>query len=124
LGFWALGMRGMMVTTQGEDFMQLAEAKGLRASRIFAKYAVRNAILPQTTGLALSLGHIVSGFILVEVVFSYPGIGGLLVQSIIQSDFFVLQGVVFGVIVSIAAVTFILDLIYPILDPRIRYVRA
>ncbi|MBI4306897.1 MAG: ABC transporter permease, partial [Chloroflexi bacterium] len=98
LGFWALGMRGMMVTTQDDDFMQLAEAKGLRASRIFVKYAVRNAILPQTTGLALSLGHIVSGFILVEVVFSYPGIGGLLVQSIIQSDFFVLQGVIFGVI--------------------------
>lgn len=121
LGLWALQMRGMMVTMQGEDYMTMAEAKGLRGSRIFTRYAVRNALLPQVTGLALAMGNIVSGFILVEVVFSYPGIGGLLVQSIIQNDFFVLQGVILVIIVAIAVATFIVDLLYPVLDPRIRY---
>ena len=121
LGLWALQMRGMMVTMQGEDYMTMAEAKGLRGSRIFTRYAVRNALLPQVTGLALAMGNIVSGFILVEVVFSYPGIGGLLVQSIIQNDFFVLQGVILVIIVAIAVATFIVDLMYPVLDPRIRY---
>ena len=124
LGFWALGMRGMMITMQGEDYMALAEAKGLRGSRIFLRYAVRNALLPQATGLALSLGTFVSGFILVEIVFSYPGIGGLLVQAIIQNDFFVLQGVIFIIIFAIALATLVLEIIYPLLDPRIKYGKA
>src|ERR1019366_4140527 len=74
-GGWALGMRGMMVTTMGEDYVTFAEAKGLRASTIFLRYCVRNAILPQTTALALALGQILSGAVLVEVIFGYPGIG-------------------------------------------------
>ena len=121
LGLWALQMRGMMVTMQGEDYMTMAEAKGLRGSRIFMRYAVRNALLPQVTGLALAMGNIVSGFILVEVVFSYPGIGGLLVASIVQNDFFVLQGIILIIIVAIAVATFIVDVMYPLLDPRIKY---
>lgn len=123
-GFWALGMRGMMVTMQGEDYMMLSEAKGLRSGRIFAKYAIRNALLPQTTALALSLGTIVSNLVLVEVVFSYPGVGGLLVASIIQNDFYVLNAVVFVIIFGIAFGTLALDLIYPLLDPRITYEKA
>ena len=74
-GGWALAMRGMMVTTQGEDYVTFAEAKGLRSSTIFLRYCVRNALLPQTTALALALGQIVSGAVLVEVIFGYPGIG-------------------------------------------------
>jgi peptide/nickel transport system permease protein len=123
-GFWALGMRGMMVTMQGEDYMLLSEAKGLKSGRIFAKYAIRNALLPQTTALALSLGTIASNLVLVEVVFSYPGVGGLLVQSIIHSDFYVLNAVVFVIIFGIAFGTLVLDLVYPLLDPRITYERA
>jgi peptide/nickel transport system permease protein len=121
LGGWALHMRGMMVTVQGEDFMTLAEAKGLNPSRIFTRYAVRNAILPQITSLALSIGRVVSGAILVEVVFGYPGVGNLLYQAIRIFDYFVIYGIAFMVIVAIGLATLILDLVLPVLDPRITY---
>ena len=78
LGGWALGMRAMMVTTRGEDYVTYADAKGLKGRTIFLRYAIRNALLPQTTALALVLGQLVSGAVLVEVVFSYPGIGNVL----------------------------------------------
>jgi peptide/nickel transport system permease protein len=123
VGFWTLGMRGLMVTTQGDDYMIFAEAKGLRGRTIFLRYAVRNALLPQMTALALALGGIVSGAVLVEVIFQYPGVGSLLYQAVRSSDFFMIQGVVFMIIVSIGVATLILDLIYPRLDPRISYAR-
>ncbi len=119
LGGWALGMRAMMVTTQGEDYVTFAEAKGLSDRTLFLDYGIRNAILPQATALALSLGQLVSGAVLVEIVFGYPGIGTLLFQGIRGSDFFLVQGIVFLVIVAIGLSTLILDLIYPLLDPRI-----
>lgn len=124
VGGWALAMRGMMVTTMGEDYVTFAEAKGLRSITIFARYCVRNAILPQTTGLALALGQILSGAVLVEVIFGYPGIGTLLFQAIEENDFFLIQGVVFTVIVALGFATFVLDIIYPWLDPRISYSRG
>jgi peptide/nickel transport system permease protein len=82
MGFWALGMRAMMITVQGEDFVQYAEAKGLKSGTIFFHYATRNALLPQATALGLTLGQIMSGSLLVELVFNYPGIGNLLYHSI------------------------------------------
>jgi peptide/nickel transport system permease protein len=121
LGFWALGMRAMMVSISGEDYMLFAEAKGLKASRIFLRYAMRNALLPQTTTLALSLGTILSGALLVEVVFNYAGMGSVLFRAISAFDYFTIYGVVFFIIVGVALATLVLDLIYPILDPRIRY---
>jgi peptide/nickel transport system permease protein len=124
LGGWALGMRAMMITTQGEDFVTYADAKGLKGRTIFFHYAMRSALLPQATALALVLGQIVSGAVLVEVVFTYPGIGGVLYQAILASDFTVVQGIIFVLIVSIGLATLILDLIYPLLDPRITYRRA
>jgi peptide/nickel transport system permease protein len=124
VGGWALAMRGMMVTTMGEDYVTFAEAKGLRSATIFTRYCIRNAILPQTTGLALALGQILSGAVLVEVVFGYPGIGGLLFQAIEESDFFLIQGIVFTVIVALGFATFVLDVLYPWLDPRIAYRRS
>jgi peptide/nickel transport system permease protein len=123
-GGWALGMRGMMVTTMGEDYVLFAEAKGLKASTVFLHYCVRNAVLPQVTALALALGQILSGAVLVEVIFGYPGIGTLLYQAIRESDHFVIQGIVFIVIVALGFTTFVLDVIYPRLDPRISYRRA
>lgn len=119
IGAWALGMRGMMVSVLGEDYITLADAKGLKPGRIFVWYGMRNALLPQVTKLALSLGHIVSGAILVEVIFSYPGIGFRLYQAIQSKDYFVIQGIVLLLSVSIAVAMFILDLIYPLIDPRI-----
>ena len=100
-----------------------AEAKGLRRTTIFSRYAIRNALLPQLTALALALGNIVSGAVLVEVVFQYPGVGSLLYQSIRASDFYMIQGLVFIIIVAIGFATLVLDLIYPLLDPRISYAR-
>ncbi|MEX1019683.1 MAG: ABC transporter permease [Litorilinea sp.] len=121
VGFWAMGMRSMMVTIQGEDYMLQAEAKGLINRRIFYRYAMRNAILPQITGLALSLGTIISGAILVEVVFSYPGVGTVLLKAVRGFDWFVIQGIVFLIIISVAFTMLVIDLIYPLLDPRISY---
>ncbi|MGH2534483.1 MAG: ABC transporter permease [Thermomicrobiales bacterium] len=123
IGFWALGMRGMMVMTEGEDFMTYAEAKGLAPRTVFFRYGIRNALLPQTTALALQLGGIVSQSVLVEVVFGYPGIGTLLYRAISGFDYFLIYGIVFLVIVSIGLTTLILDLVYPLLDPRITYHR-
>ena len=119
IGAWALGMRGMLVSVLGEDYITLAEAKGLKPRRIFRWYGMRNALLPQLTRLAMTLGHIVSGAILVEVTFSYPGIGFRLYQAIQAKDYFVIQGIVLLLSVSIAVAMFILDLVYPLIDPRI-----
>jgi peptide/nickel transport system permease protein len=123
VGGWILGMRGMMVTVLGEDYLTLAEAKGLRERRIFFSYAMRNAMLPQFTGLAISLGYVVSGATIVELIFSYPGMGYRLFQAINTSDFPVIQGITFILVVSIAVAILIIDLLYPFLDPRITYDR-
>lgn len=124
IGIWALSMRGMMVTVQGEDYMTFAEALGLRDRRRFFQYGMRNAVLPQLTLLALSLGHVLSGSILVELVFGYPGIGQQLYRAIQHLDYFVIYGIVFILICTIALAMLIMDLVYPLLDPRIRYGRA
>lgn len=121
MGGWAIGMRGMMVTVQGEDYMNFAEAKGLKEGRLFFRYGVRNALLPQVTGLALAFSNIVSGAVLVELVFGYPGVGTLLARSINNLDYFVIYGVVLVLIFAIGIAMLIMDLIYPLLDPRIRY---
>jgi peptide/nickel transport system permease protein len=124
IGGWALGMRGMMVTTQGEDYTVFAEAKGLKGSTIFMRYAVRNAILPQTTGLAIAFGRLVSGAVLVEVIFAFPGIGNTLYQAIRAADYFLIEGIVFCAIVTLGLSLLVLDIVYPLIDPRITYRRA
>ncbi len=122
LGLWALTMRGLMVNTIGEDYMLLAEAKGLHKRRILWWYAVRNAIPPQVTHLAIALGHVVSGAILVEIIFGYPGLGYQLYQSIINSDYTVIQGITLLLAVSVGFAVLLIDLLYPRLDPRVTYV--
>jgi peptide/nickel transport system permease protein len=119
IGAWAISMRGMLISVLGEDYIMLADAKGLKPARIFLAYGLRNAMLPQFTHLGLALGHVVSGAILVEVIFAYPGVGYTLYQSIQTNDYFVIQGVVLLLSVSIAMTMFILDLVYPLIDPRI-----
>jgi peptide/nickel transport system permease protein len=122
IGGFALTMRGLMVNTIGEDYMLLADAKGLPKWRILWSYSVRNAIPPQVTHLAIALGHVVSGAILVEIVFSYPGLGYQLWQSIVNSDYTVIQGITLVLAVSVGLCVLIIDLIYPLLDPRVTYV--
>jgi peptide/nickel transport system permease protein len=121
LGWWFLSMRSLIVSVKGEDFMTWAEAKGLPRRRIFWGYAFRNALLPQATGLALGLGHIIGGQLVTETIFGYPGLGYLIFNSIKTLDFPVIQGSILLIIISVAIVNFILDLIYPLIDPRIRY---
>jgi len=120
IGIWALQMRGMMVTVQGEDYMNFAEAKGLKSRRRFLTYAVRNAILPQITCLALFIGQLVTGAVLVEIVFGYPGMGSLLLQAVDYLDYYTIYGIVFVLILAVAISMLILDLVYPLLDPRTR----
>lgn len=121
MGGWALGMRGMMISIDNEDYLILAKAKGLTQARIFWRYAVRNAVLPQFTALALSLGGIVGGSVLVEYLFAYPGMGYLFYQGIVNQDYTLIQGVSIILITSTALAVLIIDLIYPLIDPRISY---
>lgn len=123
VGSWALGMRAMMITVQGEDYITLARAKGLSERRIMLGYAMRNALLPQVTALGISLATVVSGATLVEVVFLYPGIGRALLSATNNLDFPLIQGITFILVVSVAIGVLLIDLIYPLLDPRITYER-
>jgi peptide/nickel transport system permease protein len=121
MGGWALAMRGMMVSVQGEDYITYAEARGLPPRRIFMKYALRNAFLPQITGLVLSLGFLITANILVEGIFGYPGLGSVVFGAITTLDYFLIYGVTMILTLAISLATLLLDLIYPLLDPRIKY---
>ncbi len=122
-GYWALGMRGMMITVEGEDYMQLARAKGLRPFYLLYRYMVRNAILPQITAFAITLGTLISGQVLVESVFAYQGMGTVIYTAILNEDFPVIQGTSFILILMTALAVFLIDLLYPLIDPRISYGR-
>ena len=121
---WMLGMRNTMITTLSEDYVLMAEAKGLARTRIMLTYAARNAILPNITSFALSLGFVVSGSLLTEIVFNYPGIGFALVQGVENKDYPVIQGLFLIITVAVLAANFFADLVYVILDPRVRSERG
>lgn len=121
LGWWFLSMRSLISSLKGEDFILWAEAKGLRRRRILWSYAFRNALLPQATGLALSLGHVVGGALITEAIFGYPGVGWLIYNSIKGQDYPVIQGGVLIITISVALANFIIDIAYPLIDPRIRF---
>jgi len=124
LGWWFLSMRSMITTLKGEDYILLAKAKGLSERRILWQYAFRNALLPQVTGLALSLGHIAGGALITEVIFAYPGVGWVIYNAIKSLDFPVIQGSVLLIIFAVATANLIIDLAYPLIDPRIRQARG
>ena len=117
---WILGMRNMMVTVTSEDHITVAHAKGLPEGRVMTSYAARNALLPNVSGFALSLGFIVSGTFLVEIVFSYPGVGFLLFQAVGAKDYPLLQGIFLIITLSVLAANFLADIAYLLLDPRTR----
>jgi len=116
---WIIGMRNMMITTMDEDYVLLAQAKGLQRRRVIG-YAARNALLPNVSGFALAIGFIVSGALLTEIVFSYPGIGYLLVSSIGSDDYPVLQGIFLIITIAVLLANLIADFAYALLDPRTR----
>ena len=119
VGGWVLTMRGMGVTIQGEDYVNFAEHKGLDGRTIFKDYYLRNALLPQATGLALALGTVVSSAIVVESQFGLPGLGRVLDAAIRSNDFLVIYGVVLFVIIAVATLMVLMEFVYPLLDPRI-----
>lgn len=117
---WLISTRSLMISILGEDYLLFAHAKGLRPRYIFSHYGLRNALLPQLTGLAISLGFIINGAFLVEYIFTYPGIGTLLVNAIGILDYNTVQGIVLISIVAVLTANLLLDLLLPLVDPRIR----
>jgi peptide/nickel transport system permease protein len=120
IGGWLLGMRNMMVSTMSEDFVVTAEAKGLRPSRIRDRYAARNAAIPSLAGFSIALAFVVAGSIVTEQVFSYPGIGKLMIQSVQGLDYTLMQGVFLVITLTVLAANFLMDLLYGLIDPRVR----
>jgi peptide/nickel transport system permease protein len=116
---WILGMRNMMVTTMDEDYVLVAQAKGLPTRRVIG-YAARNAILPNVSSFSLSLSFVVSGALLTEIVFSYPGIGFQLLQAVQAEDFPLLQGIFLVITFAVLAANLLADVVYAVLDPRTR----
>lgn len=121
LGWWFLSMRSLIIALKGEDYILNAEAMGIREGRITWGYAFRNALLPQTTGLAIALGHIVGGALITEVIFAYPGVGYQIYNGIKSLDYPLIQGGVLLIILSVALANFVIDVAYPLIDPRIRF---
>ncbi len=120
LGGWFLGMRSLVSNIVSEDYVVYAELAGVRRKRILGSYVMRNAMLPQVTGLALSLGAIFNGAIITEQVFGYPGVGSLLVSAVYAGDYGLVLGVTTVAILGVATAVLIIDLIYPLFDPRVR----
>jgi peptide/nickel transport system permease protein len=117
---WILGMRNMMVTVASEDFITVAHAKGLPEKRVMWSYAARNALLPNVSGFALALGFIVGGSLLVEIVFSYPGLGYNLFQAVGSKDYPLMQGAFLVITMSVLVANLLADVAYMALDPRTR----
>jgi peptide/nickel transport system permease protein len=117
---WILSMRNMMVTVNSEDYITVAHAKGLSERRVMVSYAARNALLPNVSGFALSLGFIVGGTFLVEIVFSYPGVGYELFQAVGAQDYPLMQGIFLIITLSVLAANLLADIAYLMLDPRTR----
>ncbi|TME07309.1 MAG: ABC transporter permease [Chloroflexi bacterium] len=120
IGGWILTMRNTMITTLAEDYVKMARAKGLSPLRIMLQYAGRNAILPNLTGFAMSLGFVISGAILVEIVFNYPGLGFMLLQAVNGEDFALMQALFLLITVAVLVAVLIADVLTAWLDPRTR----
>ena len=114
-------MKLLVQNINAESFVQYAKMGGVTEDRIVSKYVIRNALLPQITGLALSLGQIFSGALITEIVFGYPGLGMLLYRAIINGDYNLIMGITLFSIIGITTAILVVDLTYPLFDPRVRY---
>ncbi len=119
VGGWAIGMRNMIIYELEADYSNYLAALGA-PRKLVRKYAYRNALLPQVTGLALALGAVVAGAIVVEIVFSYPGLGSLTLSAIQNRDYFLIQGIFLFLIIGVLIANFIIDIAYVFIDPRTR----
>lgn len=118
IGGWLLGMRSVMINTLSEDYVAMAQAKGLSNRRVMLMYAARNALLPQVTSFAIVLGYAVTSLVLIENVFAYPGLGYLMVTAVQATDYPLMQAIFFILSVGMLAANLIADLTYALLDPR------
>lgn len=114
-------MRALTINTKTEDYVQFAESLGIPKKRIVFRYIIRNCLLPRVTGLAISLGGIFTGALAMEVIFTYPGLGMLLYNAVLNGDYNLIMGICIYSILGIASAALLLDLLYPLVDPRIRY---
>jgi peptide/nickel transport system permease protein len=120
LGGWAIGMRNVMISVLGEDYITLAEGKGRSPLRVMFMYAARNAMLPRVTAFGIVLGASISGQLLIEQVFSYPGLGFLLTSAVRNTDYPLMQGLFLIITTFVLAANFLVDILYTRLDPRVR----
>ena len=120
VGGWLLGMRNTMISTLAEDYITMATAKGLPQRRIMFAYAARNALLPNVSAFGMALGFILSGALVTEIVFSYPGLGYQLLQAVQNLDYPLMQGIFLMITFSVLAANLLVDLVYVRLDPRVR----
>ncbi len=120
IGGWVLGMRNNMISVLGTDYITMARAKGLSPRRVMLRYAARNALLPSVTSFGMALGFVLSGSLLSEIVFSYPGMGYLLVQAVRSQDYPLMQGLFLIITLSVLSANWLVDLMYAWLDPRTR----
>ena len=118
-GGWAIGMRNLIIFELESDYAHYLEALG-SPRRLVRKYAFRNAVLPQITGLALQLGAIIGGALVTEIVFSYPGLGYQMYRAITNEDYFVIQGIFLFIVVGVLIANFLVDIVYVLVDPRTR----
>jgi peptide/nickel transport system permease protein len=121
LGWWTISMKAMAIDTKEEDFVQYARYRGVHDNKIMFGYVARTAVLPQITVLGLSIGGVFGGSLITEILFGYPGVGTLIYRAILGSDYNLIMGTISISIVAVATATLLLDLIYPFIDPRIRY---
>lgn len=119
LGGWTLGMRNNLIGILSEDYITLAQMKGLPEREVVMNYAARNALLPQVTSFAMSLGFVVGGAVLTEIVFSYPGIGYALYQAVTNSDYPLMQAIFLIIVTAVLVANFLIDILYSRLDPRV-----
>ena len=120
VGGWLLLMRNNMLSTLSEDYVRMGRAKGLSSWRVMTRYAARNAILPSMTGFALAMGFVISGALLTEVVFNYPGLGYLLYQAVTSQDYPLMQAIFFMITVAVLCAVLVADIANAVLDPRSR----
>ena len=120
IGGWLLGMRNIMINMLGEDYITMAEAKGLTQNRIMFNYAARNALLPNITAFGMALGFVLGGQIIVETVFSYPGLGYQLTKAVSNLDYPLMQGLFLMITLAVLGANLIIDMLYVRLDPRVR----
>jgi peptide/nickel transport system permease protein len=120
IGGWFMGMRSLVSNIVTEDYVAFAELGGVSPRRILLSYVMRNALMPQVTGLAMSLGAIFNGAIITEQVFGYPGLGSLLIDAVHAGDYSLVLGITTVSIIAVASAVLLIDLLYPLVDPRAR----